>query len=232
MDEVPSATADPKVFQLAHGYVIDTYHGKLSGEDYLTDADGNSYRVVVTVNSIAQTEQDPHYGTGGDYTVNYVTGTVAFFLQPAPGAVVKVTYHYARSSLYIIKSTTGKDILLNRVEVQFGADVEVKDTVCFQVTANIPGMGRIPVATPTAYKTMMDWMNDADGNYAPMPKVGGSGWRGMAADILTLPWNYLATIQLKPSIEMQLEVRLEHDEPFGGTYAVATFYCLVEDEAE
>jgi hypothetical protein len=90
------------VYSLAHVNVIDTYHGKILGEDSLTDSANRTYRVSVTVNSVEKVEQDPHQGTGGDFTLNYVTGKLTFLAGQPVDADVRVTYQSEYGSAWII----------------------------------------------------------------------------------------------------------------------------------
>lgn len=227
--EEATDSGDHTTYTLAHEYVIDTYHGKISDEDYLIDADDNSYRVVVKVNDVAKTERDPHYGTGGDYEIDYDAGEVTFFSALDASDVVTVTYHYAGSSKFYLRPLAGRVLSLCRVEVQFTKDVVVNDTTVFAVYGTVGGQ-RTLLVQPTVYKTMFDWINDCDGNYPCLQAVSGSTWRGMTSDVITLPWNYLATIKLYSSIAMEIEVSLQHDEVFGGKSAAATFYCMCDPE--
>jgi len=224
--EVPTDSGDHLTYTLAHENVIDTYHGKLSQEDFLIDADDNSYRVLVVVDSVVKTEQDPHYATGGDYKVDYAAGTITFLSSQGSGAVT-VTYHYAQSSLFLLVPPAGRDLEIVRVEVQFTKDVVLTDSVRFQATGPFgPGGVRVPVVQPTVYKTMFDWLNDCDGSYPTLPAFSMGSWRGLPQDMLTLPWNYAAVIEVIGSMGIRVEVKLDHDTPFDGTSATATFYCL------
>jgi hypothetical protein len=125
----------------------------------------------------------------------------------------------------------GEHYEIVRVEVQFTQDVVIKDSVRFQMTGPFgPGGAYVPVAQPTVYKTMIDFLNDCDGNYPLLHAFGGSTWRGLPQNVITIPWNYAAMIEVKGNIGLRIEVTLDHDEPFGGTSATGTFYCLVHDE--
>lgn len=230
VSESPTDSGDHLTYTLAHTYVIDTYHGKLSQEDFLADSDDNSYRVLVVVDSVVKTEQDPHYGTGGDFTVDYVAGEVTFLSEQSPSSVIHVTYHYARTAKFTLIPDDGKDLDIVRVEVQFSKDVVLRDTVRFQATGLVgPGGSRVPVVEPTVYKTMYDFLNDCDGNSPTLPAFSTSSWRGLAQDMVTLPWNYAATIRLLNLYKMQVDVTMDHDTAFDGTSATATFYCLTYD---
>ena len=62
------------------------------------------------------------------------------------------------------------------------------------------------------------------------PAIGGPGWRGCQVPITVFPWNYQAAMSLSSAAGMEIRINLEHDKPFGGSYATATLYCLSEDE--
>jgi hypothetical protein len=227
VDEIADCTNAPTytTYQVDQTHLIDTYHGKISGEEYLKDSSNNSFRVVVKVNDVTKTEQDPHTGSGGDYTVNYVTGVITFLSPRLITDVVKVTYHYANGSEYVIKPEAGKILKIRTAEVQFTKDIVLTDTVRFQlyVAGN-------PYGDAVVYKTLMDYINEANGAYPEISSMGGNGWRGLPQNVVTFPWNYQAVTELKSSLAMEIRIKLEHDTPFTGTSATATFYCLSENE--
>jgi hypothetical protein len=244
VDEVATDEGAHTVYDLAHVNIIDTYHGKITNEDYVKDASGNSFRVIVKVNNTTKTEQDPHYGSGGDYTINYETGKVTFLSALAAEDEVKVTYHYANGSEYVLKPSADKVLRISLVECQFSADVEITDTVVFQpwgyvdvfapqyLQANggpyTPGT-LIPLGDPIRYKSMTDYQNDAVRSYPAYPALGGSGWRGSPQEIIIFDWDYLAETPLHSAYGMEIRISLEHDVPFGGWYATATFYGTSEE---
>jgi hypothetical protein len=227
VDEVADCTNPPTytIYAVDHTFLIDTYHGKISQEDFLKDASQNSFRVVVKVNDVAKTEQDPHTASGGDYTVNYATGVITFLSALTDTDVVKVTYHYQNGSEYTIKPDAGKKLKIRTAEVQFTKDITITDTVKFQlyVAGN-------PYGDPVVYKTLMDYINEANGAYPEIASMGTGNWRGIPQGVVTFPWNYLAMTELKSSIAMEIRIKLDHEIPFTGTCATATFYCLSEDE--
>jgi hypothetical protein len=212
-------------YGVSHTYLIDTYHGKISQEDFLKDASNNSYRVVVKVNDVVKTEQDPHLGSGGDYTINYATGVVTFLSPLLLTDVVKVTYHYANGSEFVVKPDAGKVLKIRTAEVQFTKDIVITDTVKFQLY-----VGGSPYTDPVTYKTLMDYINEANGAYPEIAAMGGSSWRNLPQAVVTFPWNYQAVTELKSSLGMEIRIKLEHELPFTGTTATATFYCLSENE--
>lgn len=244
VSEVASGSSQTK-FHLSHQNVIDTYHGKVTQECFLKDTNGNSYRVEVRVSGVLKTEQDPHYGSGGDFTVDYVSGTIDF-LSPLSGSEeVTVTYHYASGSTFTFGPTAGKSLRVEFAEVQFSDDVIVNDTVVFQPYGHVdvfapqllqsnggplPSGSKIPLGDPVKYKTMTDYQNEAVKSYCTYPAIGGSGWRGSPRGIVVLDWDYVASTVLSSRAGMEVRISLEHDKKFDGWYATATFYCVAEDE--
>lgn len=237
---------DQLVFPLAHDKVIDCCHGKITGEDDgLVDAEGNSYRIAITVDDEIKEEQDPHTGSGGDYTVNYSTGVVTFLDSVPNESTVKATYYYSTDSVFTIKPQSGKCISIESAEAQFSSDVEITDSIRYTVWGiadffltpeqmsqyGIPyGIGYKIQLTQTTFKTAMDYQNDSNRAYPVYPAFGGNGWRSQAQGIIVFDWDYAGETTLSSSKGMEIRVRLQHDVPFTGWSATATFYCFSKDE--
>ena len=230
------------LYTLAHQSVIDTYHGNITGEDFLLNPNGFSYRVAITVDGTPQVEQNPALGAGGDFTMDYAAGTVQFLAgkEPAGGAVVLVTYHYATTSRFIIKADAGRILAIDNVECQFAEDVIYTDTVKFQSMGPwelfAPGLGlppgtMIPLGNPLLYKGMRDIFNDATRAYPKYPPLGGPGFRGMQTPVIICCWDYIGATVLKSSLGLEIWLSLESDVPFGGDFATCTFYCTSSVEA-
>jgi len=230
------------LYTLAHQFVIDTYHGNLTGEDFLLDPNGFSYRVAVTVDGVAQVEQNPALGSGGDFTVNYAAGTVQCLAGhiPGGGAVVLVTYHYATTSRFVIKPDAGKILAIDNVECQFAEDVIYTDTVKFQAMGpsqffapqlGLPNGTMIPLGNPLLYKSMRDIFNDASRAYPKYPPLGGPGWRGSQTPVIICCWDYIGATVLKSSLGLEIWLSLENNIPFGGDFATCTFYCASSVES-
>ena len=112
----------------------------------------------------------------------------------------------------------------------------MNDTINFQVYGyagvfapqlGYPFTTLIPI-TDFKYKSMNDLFNDACRSYPVYPPLGGSGWRGMVASSTVLDWDYVSATTLNAAYGMQIVISLDHNTPFGGTYATVTFYCTVE----
>lgn len=247
VDEIAVDTGDHQTYQLAHTKVIDTYHSKVYQEDYLKSPSGNSYRVTVKVNDVVWLEEDPHFGPAGDgdFTIDYANGRIIFAEPINPAHQVKVTYHYATTSVFVIAPLPGKQLAIDFVECQFSDDIVLTDTVIFQpygfveafapqyCTTNggpYPPGTKIPLGNPLKYKSFTDFQAEATKAYVQYPAMGGDNWRATPQKLTIMNWDYLASTLIQSSKGMEIRVFLEHDTPFGGWYSTATFYCRSEDE--
>lgn len=241
--EEQAELVESKTFKLKNKFVIDSYHGKITNEDFLKDGSGNSFRVTVKIDGVKKIEQDPHFGTGGDYIFDYDEGLI-LFTEDVKG-IVTVTYHYATISRFTVKPMPGKKLTLVSVECQFSLDIELRDTAVFQAYGYViafapqlaqskggpyPDMMKIPLGNPLRYKSIGDFQNDAIKSYTTYPAIGGNSWRGATQPMLVFDWDYINGKALYASKGMELRIFLEHDESFAGYYATATFYCGSEDE--
>ena len=242
VDEVATDSGNHTTYTLAHQYMIDVYHGKITFEEQLKDDDGSNYRVTVKVNDVAKTEQDPHYASGGDYIIDYAAGSVTFLAALQPADVVKVTYHYAGKATFVLKPAAGKRLYVGSVEVQFSEDIVLNDTFSFQayglvdvfapqLMPGVPSGTKIPIGDPLVYKTMNDFLNDSNGAHPAYPACGGAGWRALKKAAYIFTWDYtVGTTCLEAAYGVEIHVDLQHDTPCGGAFGVATFYCTSEDE--
>jgi len=237
VEEVATDTGDHLSYQLAHTWLIDSYHARMTQEDSLVSSTGHSYRVLILVDGVTKQEQDPHLASGGDYLIDYATGTITFLSALDPAAVIQVTYHYAASSVFTVKPSPGKVLVLDFVEVQFSEDIILTDSVIFQprglvdifapslvAAGYVPSGTIIPLGAPLVYKSMRDFMNDACRSYPSYPAMGGDGWRGSPVTRV-FDWDYVRATSLRSTLGLELQIKLQHDVPFGGSYATATFYC-------
>jgi hypothetical protein len=80
---------------------------------------------------------------------------------------------------------------------------------------------------------MQDYINEANGAYPLIQRMtfsASADWRQLTKDTITFPWKYQALKELVSSKGMEVQLQLEHNTPFSGTSATATFYCYSEDE--
>ncbi|MDX1554917.1 MAG: hypothetical protein R3212_02720 [Xanthomonadales bacterium] len=237
----------PLTFQDPDGKAwIDNYHGRYSVEDFLTTKDGDVPRLKVYVDSVEMTEQDPHTGTGGDYTVQYdaVGGAIITFAESQAGKAVTVDCWESNGSMWVLKPSAGKKLKIVSVEAQFAEDVSITDSIHFAAYGLVevfaphltpspyPAGTLIPLGDPVIYKTMLDFINEANGAMPVIPKTiaGVPTWRDLSKNIATYPWQYQAVTELLSSAGMEIRIWLEHETPFDGLVATATFYCLSYDE--
>lgn len=244
-NETATDSGDHTTYTLAHTNVIDTYHGKITFEDALTDSDGRSYRAVVKVNGTAKTEQDPHYGTGGDYTIDYAAGTVTFLSALQANDVVTVSYHYADTVIMTVAPLTGYKLIIESVELHITEDAVMNDSCRFQAYGlvecfapqlmqppySIPEGTKIPIGDPLVYKTIVDLINDSNKSYPSYPALGASNWRGSPEPIHKFIWDYDEGVtELYAKYGMEIRLSLDHNEPCGGTSVTVTLHCTRSEE--
>jgi len=241
--EVATNSGDDTTYNLANQYLIDNYHGKLSGERNLLDGSNRGYRVNVYINDVLKTEQDPHLGSGGDYTINYAAGSITFLSANSGSDVIKCDYHYATDSVFSLIPDSGKSLQIMAAEVQFSTDIEITDSVIFQPfglvdvfapqlvgtgEGQIPSGTKIPIDNPLVYQTIRDYQNDSVRAYATYPPIGGNSWRGCTQPVAVFDWDYVSSTPIHNQYGMEIRVWLEHGIPLGGTFATVTFYCNIE----
>ena len=219
--ETLDAYGDGYSFQSAHAHWIDLTHGRFYREDLVSA----TYKPKVYVDGYQVVERAPFADSGGDFAVDYVAGTVAFFSSQA-GKVVTVDYSWENGSVFIVAPTAGKKLWVERTEVQFSADVVINDSTSFQAWAYNPynPPNKVPVTSKTTYKTARDYVDEANGVYPVVPAFGGQD-RGLLNSHLVFPYNYLQIKELKSSQGVEIRVWLESNIPFGGEFGTVTFYC-------
>lgn len=217
--------------------VVDLKHGKVFGEDRFV---GN-YGTVVKVDDVEKTENPPGT-TDGDYSVNYATGAVTFNQAQSESAVVKMTYSEVKTSLCKVAPPEGKKLRIGYVEVQFSKDIGPKDTLVFQMwgladvfaPGQFPPGTMIPISGAEKYKTLNDFIADAEKAYPLVPVMTGAGdsWRMYQQERVIYRFDYTqrAATDMLSGYGMEIRVWLENDIPYEGEYAVGTFYGVKADE--
>lgn len=218
--------------------VVDVKHGKIFGEDNLLE----NYGTVVKVDDVEKTENSPGI-TDGDYSINYATGAVTFNEALAGTETVTMSYSKVGTSLCKVKPPTGCKLRVGYVEVQFSKNLGLKDTLIFQMwgladvfaPGQFPPGTMIPISSAEKYKTMSDFIADAEKSYPLIPVMTGSGdaWRMHTEEILIFRFDYTqrASTDMYASYGMEIRVWLENDVPYEGEYAVGTFYGRKEVES-
>jgi len=223
--ETLSDSGDGLTFNSAHQYWIDLTHGKIYREDLISAG----YLPVVKVDGVVATERAPWASSGGDFEIDYETGQVTFFSLQS-GKTITADYSHADSSLFVIAPSAGKRLWVEYSEVQFSKDVDLDATIHFQPWAYNPSdlPNKVAAAEPTTYKTLDNFIEEANGTYPVIPAMGGT--RGFTQDRLTFPFKYATVKELLSSSGLEIRIWTESDVPFGGEYGTATFYCTSYDE--
>lgn len=215
-----------------YGTWIDNFHGRYSDEDYLTNDIGEVPRLKVYVDGYEKTEVDPHTGEG-DFTVDYENAQVIFNSTVGSEAVVSVDAWLAQESTWSIVPNPGTKIIIDYVEVQFSADIKLTDSVVFQSWVYNPYdlPNKVPYGDPTKYKSMKDYINEANRSYPLVLKTThqSPGWRDLQTDYNIYVWDYQSVLEISSSVGAEIRIALEHDVPFEGS-ATAAFYCRVFEE--
>lgn len=231
-------------------YIVDMSHGKVSNEDFILTPEGGLYPPVILVNGELQKEttlEEPN----GDYFIDYEKAELTFEKSVPGNFVVTGSYYVARGSHFYLKPLPGKILEISNVEIQFSVDVSVRDTLEFKTLgmfgalspsdqaklAAIIGMTPPPetivqLKMPIRYKSMMDFINEANGAYPYIPssKAPKLTERDLHKDVITYPWYYQAVVAVPSSVGACVQIKLLHDRPYYGERGVATFYCLSKDD--
>ena len=224
-DETLTDSGDGLTFESDYTNWIDVTHGKVYRED-LISAD---YLPVIKVDGVTKTERAPWADSGGDFSIDYATGEVTFFSSQS-GNTVTATYSRENGSLFVVAPTAGKRIWVEYSEVQFSKDIDVDSTTHFQPwaynTADPPN--KIAAAAATTYKTLDNFIEEANGTYPEIPAMGIT--RGFTSPRITFPFKYATVKELCSCAGVEIRIWIEGDTPFGGSYGTATFYCTSYDD--
>jgi hypothetical protein len=237
-EAVGTGTGSQTEFNLAHTYVIDVNHGKITDEDWLkepTVGNGVNYVPVVKVDGVTQTEREFGELTGGDYEIDYKTGKLTFYVAPATGTAVTVSYYYSPdtdNSYNIFGPKTGKKWSVTDIELQFSADVVLSDEMTNAVWVYNPYDLPNKVIYPPSVarlKRSFDLVNWSILSFPLIPAFGGPV-RGNASNIILLRFQYVSPIIITASTGAEIRFWLKHHREFAGDFASATLYGLEDDE--
>jgi len=229
-------SGDDLTFSASFPNWIDMIHGKVHAEDYYnSQAD---YSVKIRVDGVEKTQRMNWDSSGGDYVVNYASGSVTFF-APVTNSDVTADFNYANDSAWFLVPPDGKSLNIEDAEAQFSGDVAYNDSILFQVWGPIdifapqlvdnpyPSGTKIPIATEE-FKTLDQIIDEAQGAYPMIPPIGGP--RGKTQVTYGFPFKYGTVREIKSSLGMELRVSLKNNLIFGGERATATFYMILKNE--
>jgi hypothetical protein len=227
-------TVSGTTYAFPQNHIIDTYHAKIWNEDSL------GKRVSIFVDGTEKTEVNPHTELG-DFTVNYLVGTVAFSPAISPTATVSGNYSYESGSAFTITPKPGTRLIVKNVEVQFSTDMVLNDTTIFEAYGYVdvfapqytpvpyPAGTKIPLES-TTYKSIFDFIDESNSAQPTLPPMSSGTWRGNTQGTIVFPWDYAAAIELSDAAGMEIKIKMQHDIPAGGERVTVTFYGLYEAE--
>jgi hypothetical protein len=216
---------------------IDLSHGRIFKEDAIVTATPG-YIPLIEVSTDGGSNWDPKVenswgNSDNDYDIDYSAGTITFNSALGGSDQVRATFYKAGAYSSIVKPDAGKRLKLTYVEVQFTKDIDMNQKINFEIwvynPADLPN--KIPIMVES-YKRIVDFYQESTGPFPVIPAHGGAT-RGIASDLITIPFNYLAYRDIKDSQGTELRISLDDGTgsiEFGGTHANVTFYCLTEDE--
>lgn len=229
-DEVLSDSGDGLTFSGSHVNWIDMVHGRVFDSAALALEAPHEYAVVVVVDNVTASMREPYATSGGEYVVNYASGSITCVSGTWSGKVVRAAYSYAQSSRWKLSVDPGKRIDIEQAEAQFSSDVIMNDTIDFEVWVynpyDFPNKFRYLL---TSYPRLSNFIDEALGSYPVIPPIGGSA-RGTQNPIYGFPFRYGTVRKLSSVQGAELHVKLKDDKAFGGEHATATFYCTVRND--
>jgi hypothetical protein len=211
---------------------IDLSNGRVLREDKITAAVDHGYKVKITVDGYELEEQtvtsvDPD---SADYKVHYEDGYVEFLNESYLGKTVQAEYSFSYGSGWYLIPFEGKEVRIERAEVQFSEDVGFHDAIDMIIYIGDP------TANPetwieykkASYKCMDNFIDEAEGAFPLIPPLPGRG--GTKKNRYGFPFRYSTARPLSYSHGVFLCVKMRNHRAFDGERATATFYCTIVDE--
>lgn len=226
--ETLTDSGDGLTFTSAWPHWIDMTHGNIWDEDALCADVEHGYGVVATSDAAAKTQRVPFATSGGDYTVNYEAGTITFAASQT-GKTVVASYSRMVDSVFALVPDAGKRIDIEKAIARFSADVEMLDSIDFEIWVYNPDdLPNKVMYRRTTYKTIGNFIDEA----VPATSIAmvGGGTRGMLQAMTSLPFHYGTIRSLLSSQGVEIRICLRNDVPCTGYRALATLYCTVDVE--
>jgi len=246
-DETLSDSGDGKRFNSDHENWIDMYHGRVLDDStwrnpkWCPQAPAHKYEVIVEVDGVEKTMQDPDNRIDGDdmvvgedYYVDYESGDIVF-REDQTGNTVTATYSRASTdegaSVWKLYPNTGYILSIVSAEMQFTTDVGLKDTIFRKVgIPNVPDPGDFyEVAAPSYYMTMQQAIEEALRNSAKVPAIDETSVRG-SKEYQQLEFRYSRRSEIAASTGAQVWVGLVRDKALTGGRLSVTFHFVVDEE--
>lgn len=235
-------------FYLSHGSglgeaIIDLSHYKVTDENLIKSPNGTvgGYIPIVKVNGERVYERDAFETSGGNFTIDYTVGKVSFFNPPQSGHEITASYFYSPSGsgpIISLKPNSGKKIIIDFSEVQFSSDVTINDCIVQNVFLDYPvfisgqyitTLQGVKATTDAEYGHFGNYLDYTFGSHPVVPAIGGPT-RGTQNSTVILRWDYIKSLELLSSLNMNLKVWTKHNRGFFGERATVTIYGLEIDE--
>jgi len=226
-------------FQLSHGNgsvvgeaILDLCHGLVTDEHLISPPGGapGGYVPVVTVNGATKVEREAYETSGGDYVIDYASGTVTFETAPAAAAAIVISYYYVSATAgpkMQFRPPVGKKWTIDVAEAQFTADVGMTDTML----QNVFLVGTdFPVSYETRFYNVGNFFDYTYGSFPVIPVLSNGTNRGCSQQTIVLRWDYGAPLVIRHSDNVDVRVWNKHNRAFTGERATIAFYALEEPE--
>lgn len=229
-------TLDGANYSFGDTRIIDATHGRIYGEDSLTQTEMN-YKV-----ELGQMMPDSRiypakvYDDGvllvedENYQINYLTGTLTLLGGYTVNGQLTADYYKATTNDFVLKPKSGKMMIIEHAELQLSTDCDMSYPISFEVwvyhpdQASYPGL-KIPYQIIT-YKNMKDLLNACNRGTGVFPAMGG-----LNNDVVVLPFDYATVKPFRDSLGAELRiVPKDPTTPISGEWGTAAFYILSQDE--
>lgn len=234
-----------KWIDLKHGKVFDE-EGLIEDQQIFANANGgdpHGYSIEVIVDGVVKQERQPFATSGGDYVVNYHSGTIEPVSEDWTGLDVTASFSHAGSSIWYLEPLPNKVLVMENAEVQFSDDIIFHTGFVMGVEGYasifapqliqsnggpLPDNARITLEE-THYKTIDQVIDEAIMAFPQIPPMGGTA-RGFTKARNIFQFHYGAVRKLYSSLGMRVSVTTEGHVSFGGERATATFYCTSQTD--
>ena len=231
------------IFSSSYQNWICMNRGSVLDEEGWKEDVSHGYEIVVVAAGVTCSAQDPLSDVGGDYVVNYESGSITFLTGTYSANEVTASFSYANGSTFYIKPYPYAKLNIEEVEAQFTKDVIMNDTIVFGIYGYVQifapaywseNGGPLPtnykvLLKTQKYKSIQQLIDEALGSYPVVPAIGGSK-RGLSSEMYGFPFRYGTVRTLEDKLGLEVRVSLENHVPCGGERVTATFYCVVDSE--
>jgi len=108
-------SGDGLTFTGTHTFWIDVYHGRWLNASYYASQVEHGYKVEVKINGVVATRCPDYSITGGDYWIDFESGSVVFTSSQS-GKTVTASYSYAKGSIFVLEPKAGTVLIVEDAE--------------------------------------------------------------------------------------------------------------------